>query len=216
MQASLFAEIETLKLPGAGELKIWRSWLPPEEASCIFAKLNQQVIWQQPSITIAGQARKIPRQQAWYGEADTAFSYSGQRFNPLPFTADLRVIKAAIEQTTDADFNSALVNRYRDQRDSVAMHADDEPEFGVDPQIASLSLGASRVFSLKPKPHFFEKAAWHKGKAALKVELHEGDLLLMGKGVQAHWLHAIPKVAKLVGPRINITFRQVLKPASQG
>jgi hypothetical protein len=98
-------------------------------------------------------------------------------------------------------FNSVLLNRYRNGKDSVSWHADDEPEFGERPVIASVSFGGTRTFQFK-----------HKKRKELKasVELTHGSLLIMRGDTQANWLHQIPKSAKPVEERLNLTFRAIV------
>src|SRR5262249_26416929 len=109
-------------------------------------------------------------------------------------------VTRAVEVPAEVTFNSVLLNRYRSGKDSVAWHADDEKEFGSHPVIASVSLGGTRTFQLK-----------HKKRKDLKasVELTHGSLLLMRGATQHHWLHQIPKTAKAVPERVNLTFRTV-------
>jgi alkylated DNA repair dioxygenase AlkB len=113
-----------------------------------------------------------------------------------PLLAELR---SAVEAVTGGRYNSVLLNYYRDGADSMGMHSDDEPELGPDPHIASLSYGAARTFILRRK----------RDKKTVRIALTDGSLLLMGNGLQANWQHGINKTAKLVGPRVNLTFRYV-------
>ena len=110
-------------------------------------------------------------------------------------------MRVAVEQVTGHPFNRALVNYYRHGRDSVDWHADDEPELGVEPLVASLSLGAERVFQLRH----------NQTKERLSVSLPHGSLLLMGAGIQDYWQHRLAKVSGLEQPRVNFTFRYMEK-----
>ena len=119
---------------------------------------------------------------------------------PQRWTTTLIKIKSQIEDVTNTTFNSVLLNLYRDGKDSVVWHSDDEPELGKNPEIGSVSFGATRRFMFR-----------HKFKKELKfeIELTHGSFLLM-KGVTQHfWQHQIPKTNKLIQPRINLTFRKV-------
>ncbi|HBK45083.1 MAG TPA: alpha-ketoglutarate-dependent dioxygenase AlkB, partial [Xanthomonadaceae bacterium] len=102
---------------------------------------------------------------------------------------------------TGADFNSVLANRYRDGRDAMGWHSDDEPELGPQPLIASLSLGAARRFAFR-----------HRSDPALRLALTlgHGDLLLMAGATQSHYRHALPRTARPVGERVNLTFRRIV------
>jgi alkylated DNA repair dioxygenase AlkB len=128
------------------------------------------------------------------------YSYSGITLNPRPFSSAVSQIASQIQQKTGISFNSVLVNYYRNGQDSMGWHADDEPELGADPMIASVSFGEPRDFLLR---HNTRK------ELILKLPLPSGSLLLMGKGIQLNWKHSLPK-RKHAGPRINLTFRKIL------
>lgn len=213
MQENLFSKTEHLELPGGAPLTIYRSWLGEDDALIFHDSLFRSIKWEQPSIRIAGQSKKIPRLQAWFGHVGTGFTYSGTHFEPTPFTEEIIHLKRLVEMESQHDFNSVLVNLYRNEQDSVGWHADDEEEFGANPTIASLSLGESRRFQFKPKPHHLEAANWDNRQKAISIDLHSGDLLLMGKDVQVDWLHCIPKEAQPHQSRINLTFRLVVQHA---
>ena len=170
-----------------------------------FAALMAETPWQQDYLTIAGKTVAIPRLQCWYGDA--AYQYSGLRLQPQPWTALLMQIKQQVETLTGHAFNSALINLYRDGNDSVSWHADDEAELGSDPVIASLSLGQSRELAFKAKPPFTDNMAVKP--ASMKISLTHGSLLVMGTGVQTHFMHGLAKQKHVVKPRINITWRKI-------
>lgn len=215
MQENLFTSQESVILPGGGELVFLRGWLARAEADEHYQTLMNSTQWSQPDIRIAGKLHKIPRKQAWYGEQGTGFSYSGQYFEPIPFSPLLERLNRAVTAEVSVAFNSVLVNLYRDEADSVGWHADDESEFGEHAKIASLSLGETRRFQLKPKQHHLETANWRKGQRSLSFALHHGDLLLMSAGVQDCWLHCVPKERLKCDPRINLTFRRVILGADK-
>lgn len=202
---------EHVPLPGLGAISLFHQWLSPSESRQLFALLLQSAPWRQPDIRIAGALKKIPRLQVWYGEKGSDFRYSGVNFQPLPMPAALIELTRKIESVCASTFNSVLVNLYRDENDSVGWHADDEDEFGERPVIASLSLGAERRFLLKPKPFFQASANWKPRQRSIAVPLADGDLMLMNGHVQPHWLHCVPKEKNTTKPRINLTFRAVLK-----
>jgi alkylated DNA repair dioxygenase AlkB len=141
----------------------------------------------------------VPRLQAWYGDGHAHYGYSGLRLTPLPWTSLLQAIRTDIEQKLQRPFNSVLLNQYRDGSDSVAWHSDDEKELGPDPLIASLSFGATRRFELK------HRTRRDLGKVSL--DLDDASLVVMGEGVQKHWLHQVPKQQGVDGLRLNLTFR---------
>jgi alkylated DNA repair dioxygenase AlkB len=113
----------------------------------ILARLIAETEWREETIVVYGKRHLQPRLTAWYGDA--GYTYSGLRLAPLPFTPLLSTMHAAVEQVTQRHFNSVLLNYYRNEHDSVGMHADDEPELGPEPAIASLSFGATRRFVLR-------------------------------------------------------------------
>ncbi len=164
----------------------------------VLARLIGETPWRAESVTLFGRSIPQPRLTAWYGEA--RYRYSGLTLDPLPFTPLLRDLKAAVEAACGLSFNSVLLNYYRDQRDSMGMHSDDEAELGPEPAIASLSFGATRAFVLKHK----------LTKRRVVVDLTSGSLLLMAGMTQSKWLHGITKQARLVGPRVNLTFRKIV------
>jgi alkylated DNA repair dioxygenase AlkB len=160
--------------------------------------LRTRVSWQQDTLKFGGKQVLVPRLQAWYGDATSNYGYSGLHLTPLPWTPLLLAIKEKIESSFDIFFNSVLLNYYRNGHDSVAWHSDNEKALGPDPLIASVSLGVERKFELKRRDGNAQKTS---------LELADGSLLLMGKGLQQHWSHQIPKQSWVTEPRINLTFR---------
>lgn len=200
MQSSLFTENETFKLEPSGELSLMRAWLSPNESLALQSSIRKELCLEQLNIRIAGREIPTPRLQAWVGDSGALMRYSGLNFAPAPWTPSLQSVRSKLELSCSARFNSVLVNCYRNERDSVSWHADDEPELGPSPTIASLSLGETRRFCLKPK----------RGKAKrIDLQLHDGDLLVMSGDIQREWLHAVPKETTSRAERINLTFRLV-------
>jgi alkylated DNA repair dioxygenase AlkB len=181
-------------LPGA---------LARDVADECFRQLRREVDWKQEEIVLFGVKRLVPRLVAWYGDAHAVYRYSGVEHRPLPWIAPLAELKGLAESLSGQPFNSVLLNLYRDGRDGMGWHADDEPELGPNPVIASLSLGATRRFRMRHRRHRDQ---------ALAIDLEHGSLLLMQGATQHHWLHALPKTARPAGERINLTFRLV-RPA---
>lgn len=157
----------------------------------------QGLTWEQPTLRLYGRDVAVPRLTCWLGEE--AYTYSGRRHEPATMPPVIEAIRDAVERVTGARFNSVLANYYRDGRDSVAEHADDEPELGAEPTIASLSIGAPRTFAIRNRAT----------RERTTLTLSHGDLLVMSGRSQADYLHAIPKTARPVGARLNLTFRQV-------
>ncbi len=190
----------TLDVPGA-EVLVHPAVFSAEEADRLLGELRDTTQWRQESIKLYGKVIAIPRLTAWYGDEGAGYKYSGIQNAPLAWTPPLLEVKRAVEAHCGVGFNSVLLNRYRTGSDSVSWHADDEPEFGERPTIASVSFGATRSFQLKHKTRKELKAA---------VDLTHGGLLVMRGDTQANWLHQVPKTAKPVGERLNLTFRLVL------
>lgn len=135
----------------------------------------------------------------WYGEPTATYRYSGVDHRPMPWLPELLQVKLKVEQASRSSFNSVLANLYRDGNDSMGYHSDDEKELGINPTIASISLGDERVFKLSHK----------KSKRTLSIDLSHGDLLVMGGTCQHFWRHAVPKTKASKKPRINLTFRLI-------
>ncbi|WIO73080.1 alpha-ketoglutarate-dependent dioxygenase AlkB [Porticoccaceae bacterium LTM1] len=165
----------------------------------LFDELRNQVNWQQDRLNIGGREVAIPRLNAWYGDTGANYSYSGIQLQTHPWFPALTELKEQVCKLANHAFNSALLNYYRDGKDSVAWHSDDEPELGPMPQIASVSLGATRVFQLRHK----------KTGQRYNLPLESGSLLVMKGATQKYWQHQVPKQLDIIQPRINITFRRV-------
>ena len=194
-----------LDLPDA-DVVLHPEFFSQADADRLFRDLRDTTAWRQESIRLYGRQVALPRLTAWYGDAGTGYTYSGIANVPAPWTPALLEVKRAVEPVADVTFNSVLLNRYCTGQDSVAWHSDDEPEFGTDPVIASVSFGGTRTFQLR-----------HKRDKSLmaSVELTHGSLLVMRGPTQHHWVHRIPKTAREVAERINLTFR-VVRPRREG
>ena len=140
----------------------------------------------------------VPRLECMYGDAGCNYLYSKSvLLEPLPWTPELLGIRSKIESKTGYQFNIVLCNRYRDSKDSVGWHNDNEPSMGISPAIASLTLGSTRKFQLKS----------NDGGKPINFWLKHGSLLIMQPRCQENWVHQLPKTSKLVTERINLTFR---------
>ena len=181
-----------------GELALLRQFPLPLSNAEVFARLLDETPWRAESVVVYGKRHLQPRLTAWYGEA--SYTYSGLQLDPLPWTDLLLDIRAAVESACGQGFNSVLLNRYRDGRDSMGMHSDDEPELGEQPVIASLSFGTTRTFILRHK----------RNKQTVRLPLEDGSLLVMGGRLQEHWLHGINKSTRPLGERLNLTFRYIV------
>ena len=194
---------QTLHLPGA-DLRYQPQWLSIAAADALFATLRDGIAWERHRIKLFGREVEAPRLSCWIGDPDAAYTYSRVLYEPRPWPPALRLLRDRLRGETGTDFNGVLANLYRDGQDSMGWHADDERELGERPLIASVSFGASRRFLIR-----------HRDEAdrRLAIELSHGSLLLMCGDTQLNYRHALPKTARAVGMRINLTFRSLTKGA---
>jgi len=186
-------------LDNDGRIIYWGDFLNEFEANDLFNELQADSDWQEEQISLYGKRYQQPRLTCWYGEfglrAEGGYQVKKQA---LPFTANLLRLKNKIEQKTGYQFNCVLANLYRNENDGVGYHADDEAILGINPVIASYSLGETRRFLVKHNQQKYP---------SLKVDLTHNSLLLMDGSLQTHWKHAIPKTKRAMAVRINLTFR---------
>ena len=181
-------------------LLLSESFYSPSESSSLLDHFIKQTPWRQDQIHMFDRTYDVPRLQQWYGDTQKAYTWSGIRMEPLPWNQELLEIRDAIQKATNHEFNSVLLNYYRDGNDTVGWHSDNETELGEAPVIASLSLGVSRDFVLRRvigKP------------LKIKIPLTNGSLLVMSGQTQANWQHTIPRRKKIDKPRVNLTFRLI-------
>lgn len=187
-------------LPDA-EIDYYPHFFSESEANALFQKLFKEVPWQQDNITIFGKTYEQPRLTALFGNDGKPYSYSNITMQPHPWSALLLDIKSKVENATGHTFTTVLLNLYRDGKDSNGWHADNEKELGQNPVIASVSFGEKRAFQLKHNTVKDQKQ---------NLFLENGSLLLMKGATQHYWKHQIPKTAKPINQRINLTFRTIL------
>ena len=185
--------IKKFDIPDA-ELTLWEHFIPRQEADLIYQQLLDETPWEQQPITIHGKTMMTPRLTCWYGKRRSTKP-------ELPLTAVLQQLRQQVEATSGVHFTSVLLNYYRDGQDSVAWHRDNEREFGVNPIIGSVSFGETRPFDIRHK--------FLKELPKIRIPLNHGSFLLMAGPMQHFWEHSIPKTAKNIRPRINLTFRIV-------
>ncbi|MEH2434222.1 MAG: alpha-ketoglutarate-dependent dioxygenase AlkB [Nostoc sp.] len=182
------------------EVIYYQNFFDGNESNQLFVELYETTSWNQESTILFGKQLKLPRLTAWYGDPDKSYSYSQITMQPFLWTPVLINIKSKIESLSKIKFNSVLLNLYRDGKDSVAWHSDDEAELGENPVIASVSFGANRRFMFR---HKIQK------ELNYEIQLTHGSLLIMKGTTQHFWQHQIPKKNKLTQSRINLTFRQI-------
>jgi alkylated DNA repair dioxygenase AlkB len=195
--------LEDVPLAGA-ILQFDRHWLPTAQADALLAALRSSIAWEVHRIRLFGRLIDSPRLSSWIGDADAAYVYSGTRFEPRPWPATMLALRDRVSNSADERFNSVLANLYRDGRDAMGWHSDNEAELGAQPVIASISLGASRRFVFKHRSEPERKLA---------LELPHGSLLIMRGDTQGNYRHALPRTRVVLGERINLTFRRVFSTA---
>jgi len=183
-----------------GEARLWPAAFDASEANRLFQDLRGQIDWREEEILMFGRRVPVPRRVAWHGDPEATYTYSGTEHHPQPWTLVLERVRERVAGLAGLRFNAVLLNLYRDGRDGMGWHADDEPELGRNPVIASVSLGATRRFCLR-----------HRRRKGLRLDvpLSHGSVLVMSGATQHNWVHALPKTAAPVGERINLTFRRV-------
>jgi alkylated DNA repair dioxygenase AlkB len=198
-QLSFFAD-EQEPIPESLDISVFREAIDFEKSQEMFAQLREEIEWQQETIKMFGNEIDIPRLTAWHGDPDRSYTYSGIALKPLAWTPLLNDLRREVERLAASEFNSVLLNLYRNGVDSVSWHADDEPDLGREPVIGSVSLGARRRFD-------FRKKSDHRSK--FSVVLDSGDVIIMRGITQNLWEHQIPKQPKVHEARINLTFRYI-------
>ncbi len=200
-QQSLFQgpSVEEFELPGA-DLTLHKSvWVQPD-GDLLCQQLVEDLEWSQDKISMFGQVHDVPRLNAWYGDRDCSYSWSGIQMSPMEWTPALSSIRQRVIELAGEEFNSVLANLYRDGSDKVDWHADDEQVLGLTPVIASVSFGASRKFRLRRKDRSLK---------ATDIVLDSGDVLIMRGSTQQLWEHEVPRSKRVKEPRVNLTFRKV-------
>lgn len=187
-------------LPDA-EIIYFPNFLSAEQSNSVFKELINTTHWQQDEITVYGKKHLQPRLTALYGNEGKPYSYSNIIMQPHAWSLSLKKTKTLVENVCETNFTTVLLNYYRNGNDGNGWHADNEKELGLNPVIASLSLGVARNFQLKHISDPSQKK---------NIILESGSLLLMKGTTQHYWKHQIPKTTRAIGPRINLTFR-VLK-----
>ena len=200
-QQSLFQgpSVEEFELPGA-DLTLHKSvWVQPD-GDLLCQQLVEELEWSQDKISMFGQVHDVPRLNAWYGDRNCSYSWSGIQMSPMEWTPTLSSIRQRVIELAGEEFNSVLANLYRDGSDKVDWHADDEQVLGLTPIIASVSFGASRKFRLRRKD---------RSLTATDIVLDSGDVLVMRGPPQQLWEHQVPRSKMVKEPRVNLTFRKV-------
>ena len=179
------------------ELILIDNFFSKEESDHYYEKLLHQTKWREYEMEIFDKTVTAPRMIAWYEDKDNI----GADQNGPNWTYELLTIRSRVEKETQVDFNALLLNLYRNGNDSVAWHSDKEHNTGANPIIASVTFGETRMFRLRHK--------FRKDIPQVEIPLHHGSFLLMAGTTNSFWQHHVPKTARNVLPRINLTFRRV-------
>ena len=189
------------------ELLYLKDFIPAAEADDLLCELIALPDWEQPRLRLFGREVDAPRLSAWYGDPGASYAYSGIVHEPRPWPPAIARLRERLWEELQLSFNSVLANRYRDGRDTVGWHSDDEKSLGVSPVIGSLSLGAQRRFLLRHRTR--------KDLEILELPLEHGSLLIMKGDTQRCWKHSLPRMARCKEERLNLTFRWVFVEADQ-
>ena len=210
MQEKLFGKKEGTTpagWPAGSGITITEKWLAdPERRETEELCISLEAQAERRIIRAYGKELPRPRATAWMAESGRSYTYGGETDKCIGWPTKIAELAERISQ--DEAWiggggkwvvpNGVLLNVYEGGRDSVSWHADDEPEIRGDQPIASLSLGATRLFKVRHRDT--------KRKAA-GGPLQGGSLLVMPAGFQKEWVHCVPKTTKNIGKRWNLTFR---------
>lgn len=201
MQQSIFNPDNSNLLPFQGKTVLYADFFPKGLADQFQERLQNTLEWKHEPIRMFGKMVMQPRLTALYGVESRPYGYSGITMTPNKWTSELKEMKDRLQEFTGIEFTHVLCNYYRDGNDSMGWHRDNEAVLGKNPSIASVTFGVTRIFQIR---HYETKA--HK----IDIPLSHGSLLLMSGESQHHWEHQIPKTKKVLGPRINLTFRKLI------
>ena len=182
------------------KVRIEKNFFNETDSDKLLTKLISDLPWESMIIKMFGRNMTIPRLQCWIGDEGCDYKYSGKKLNRRSWTKDLTMIREKIYEEFKIDFNSVLINYYRDGRDSMGWHSDDEKELGPNPTIASISFGSERDLVFRNK----------SSKETRSIAQAHGCLILIDGKTQKNWQHSIKKTQKVIGPRINLTFRNII------
>lgn len=202
-QSSLFginlSQYRLNLLPMNGSAQYLPAFMSAEESVGLFEQLQKTLRWEADQIMMFGKLVITRRKVAWTGDPECTYTYSGVKKSPQAWTPELLSIKTRLEELTQSEFNSCLLNFYHDGNDSMGWHSDDEKELDANSPIASLSLGAQRKFAFRHKVD----------KTTIPLYLESGSVLIMHSPTQQFWQHTLLKTKTVSNPRINLTFRKI-------
>ncbi len=188
-------------LPKDGIVNYYGKVVSKPSADEFYAKLLENVEWENDQAIIFGKLIITARKVAWYGDREFDYTYSKVTKKALLWTPELLALKNIAEHESGEQFNSCLLNLYHNGNEGMAWHSDGETALKKNGAIASMSFGAERKFSFKHKV----------SKETVALILEHGSLLVMKSTTQSHWLHRLPPTKKVNQPRINLTFRCIVE-----
>ena len=204
MQSSLFetnpADCILNLLPKDGCAHYYSGIFSEQKSTQLMNQLKESLAWESDRLVMFGKTITTRRQVAWVGEPCCSYTYSGITKSPQAWTPELLMIKARLEEISQSEYNSCLLNFYHDGDDGMGWHSDDEKELDASSPIASLSLGAKRKFAFRHK----------QDKTTVSIFLENGSVLMMHAPTQEFWHHALLKTKTIAEPRINLTFRKII------
>jgi len=187
-------------LSSCPDLELINDFYDADNSVRLYQRLWQEQNWPDNRYIVGGREFILPRLQTWHADPGIRYSYSNNLLLTQPWTSLLAEIKNQVELYLQYYFNAVLVNLYRDGNDYVGWHADNEPELGKQPLIASITFGAARHLQFRHK----------KSSAYGQLLLPSGSLLIMRPNFQHDWLHRLPIAENICAGRINLTFRKVM------
>lgn len=192
-------------LPYEGTVHYYGPIMPIIMADDFYNALLQNVHWANDEAIIYGKKIITKRKVAWYASQPFSYTYSKITKIALPWLPILNELKKIVEHECGETYNSCLLNLYHDGHEGMAWHSDAEKDLKKNGAIGSLSFGAERTFSFKHK----------KTNETVSKILQHGSLLVMKDTTQSNWLHRLPPAKKECKPRINLTFRTIVRACHQ-
>lgn len=188
-------------LPFDGEVYYQNALMDRQQADYFLLSFMKGIEWRHDEGTMFGKKYVTKRKVAWYGDRPFDYNYSSTNKRAMPWTKDLKELKKLVESSTGETYNSCLLNLYHNGEEAMGWHSDNESELKPNGAIASMSFGAERKFVFKHR----------KTTEKVELPLEHGSLLTMKGTVQSHWLHRLPPTKKISSPRVNLTFRTIVK-----
>ena len=186
---------KVFEVPDA-DLLLIDNFFSKQESDYYYDKLLNETQWHEYDMPMYDKIVTAPRMVSWYRDDDL------DEYHPnLNWPLELQTIRQRVENETQIQFNAVLLNLYRNGKDGVGWHSDKTVSSNKNMNIASVTFGETRMFRLRHK--------FRKEIPQLEIPLHHGSFLLMAGNTNSFWQHQVPKTAREVLPRINLTFRKI-------